>query len=499
MEEYLLKMRSINKSFAGTVALKDVDFNVRRNEIHALMGENGAGKSTLIKILTGIYTKDSGEIIFDGREVELSSSLMAQKTGISTIYQELNLEPYLSICENIFIGREIKNKLGLIDWKETARKAKEVLRGLGIDADVSKQLHTQSTAVQQMVAIARAITINAKLLIMDEATSSLEESEVKLLFEVIRKLRDEGMSIVFITHKMNEIYQIADSVTILRDGENVTSLPIGEVDKLHLVSYMIGRDAKDIYEHSKEYRDVERNEVLCALKHIKLGNRLSDVNVDVRRGEVLGLAGLLGSGRTETCKIVFGDYLPEAGTMEVEGKVTTFKKPAEAIKRSFAYCSEDRKTEGIFPQMSVNDNLTMVSLRDASKNGVLSVKDQKAITNEYVKKLNIKTSGMEQSIVNLSGGNQQKVLIARWLCMHPELIILDEPTRGIDIGAKFEIQNIIQDLAEQGMGIIMVSSEMEELVRNCDRVIVFSEGKTVVELVGHEITEDRLLHSIAAH
>jgi len=497
-QEYLLEMRGITKEFPGVKALENVDFNVRYDEVHALMGENGAGKSTLIKILTGIYHKDAGQTIFNGNPINPTRASQSQQLGISTIYQELNLVPYLSICENIFIGREPK-KFGLIDWKTVETRSRKILQDMGVgDIDVKEPLYKQSVAVQQMVAIARAISIEARLLVMDEPTSSLNEKEVHVLFDVIRKLKQENIAVIFITHKIDEVFEICDTVSVLKDGQLVGEFPVKELTKLKLISSMIGRDAASIMESQKTYAsDLLSGETICKANKISKGLKPKEIDLELRKGEILGLAGLLGSGRTEFARILFGDEIPDEGEIEVNGKHVTFTQPKDAIKAGLAFCSEDRKAEGIIPHMSVVDNITLVILPELRKRGIISKKAQRKIAETYIEKLGIKTPSPDQIARNLSGGNQQKVLLARWLCKNPMLIILDEPTRGIDVGAKSEIEVLIQELASEGISVLMISSEMEELIRRCDRIAVLRDGKKVGELVGEEISEKRIMDVIA--
>ncbi|MCX8130617.1 MAG: sugar ABC transporter ATP-binding protein [Clostridia bacterium] len=496
-QEVLLEMRGICKSFPGVRALKGVGFRVRTGEVHALMGENGAGKSTLIKILTGIYTKDSGEIYFDGKAINPSTSLQAQQCGISTIYQELNLVPYLSVCENIFLGREPK-KFGVIDWKAAEKQAEKILEDMGVKIDVKQPLNKYSTAIQQMVSIARAISINSKLVVMDEPTSSLDEKEVKVLFNVIRRLKQHNISVVFISHRLDEIFEICDNITILKDGDFVGEYSIKELTKIDLISKMIGRDASAIVKYKKDYSASRiTDKVVCKAKNIYKGVRLSGIDLEIKEGEVVGLAGLLGSGRTELAKIIFGSDMHDQGEIEVCGKKVKFRLPKDAISMNFAFCSEDRKIEGIIPHMSVRENMTLATLPRLSRFGVVSRRKQDEIVEKYIKRLGIKTPHADQKIRNLSGGNQQKVLLARWLCMHPKLVILDEPTRGIDVGAKSEIERLIQEMSAEGISVLMISSELEELVRGCDRIAVIRDGRKVKELVAEEISEESIMEAIA--
>ena len=490
-------MKQIDKQFTGVYALDHVDFEVRKGEIHALMGENGAGKSTLIKVLTGLYTKDSGQIIFDGVERNFSTPQDSQRAGISTIYQEINLIPHLSVAENIFIGREPRNAFG-IDWKAVREQAKQLLLENGIDIDVDQDLATYSTAIQQMVAITRAISQNAKLLIMDEPTSSLADDEIQLLFVKMRELVAKGMSIIFISHKLDEVFTICDRTTILKDGKLVGSYDMDKITRLEMVSRMIGRDASNVLKRSVgEYEEKEGMVPLVRTRNIDNRVKLLGVSIDVRPGEIVGIAGLLGAGKTEFAKVVFGCDNSYTGEYEVEGKPVRLKTPKGAIDLGFAYCSEDRKVEGIFPHMSVKENMTITTLQSISRFGVVNRRKQKEIVDQYIESIRIKTPSPEQLICNLSGGNQQKVLLGRWLSMQPKLIILDEPTRGIDVGAKAEIEALIKQFSENGISVLYISSELEELIRNCYRVVVIRDGRNVAELCGNGITEANIMKHIA--
>lgn len=498
----LLEMTNISKTFPGVKALKDVSFIVNKGEVMGLLGENGAGKSTLIKIITGYNRRDSGEgkMVFDGKAINPANTLEAQKLGISTIFQELNLSPFLSIAENIYLGNApLKN--GFIDWNTMNSNAKAAMLDLGIDIDVTQQLQMQSTAIQQMTAIARALSIDTKLLIMDEATSSLDNNEVAVLFEVVRKLKKRGISTIFITHKLDEVYQICDRGTILKDGEFVTCQPLSELPKLDLISLMIGRDAREILDKKKQYSPEKQNaDVFVEARNIEKANhRLNGISIEIRKGEVVGLAGLLGSGRTEIAKVLFGDDQNYEGEIFLNHMAIKFKSPHNAIKKRFAFCSEDRKTEGIFPFMSVQDNLTMSLLSSICKFGILNNKEQKKITNEYIKRVAIKTPSGKTKIKDLSGGNQQKVILSRWLAMNPDLIILDEPTRGIDVGAKGEIEDLIKSISDRGISVVYISSELDELVRGCDRIIILNEGKKAKELVNEEISNENIMSAMALH
>lgn len=500
--EALLQMKKICKSFPGVKALSDVNFTVRAGEVHALMGENGAGKSTLIKILTGAYERDSGEIWFNGSLVNFKTPKEAQDGGISTIYQEVNLEPYLSVAENVFLGREPRTKWGLIDWKKVNHEARLVLNMMGIHVDVQKPIMEYSVAIQQMVALARAVSAKAKLVVMDEPTSSLDESEVKVLFDVINKLKESGVAIVFVSHRMDELYTICDRVTVLRDGCLVGDWELSKLSRMELISKMIGRNLEEAEAKSKRTKSLKRfdeTNYTVKINNLKRGRTINGISFHVAKGEILGFAGLLGSGRTETVRALFGADLYDSGEIEFEGKKVKFGSPYEAIQAGIGFCSENRKTEGIIPNMSILENMTIATLPSLSRMGVVSNIKQQEIAAEYIKRLAIKTPHAQQKIRNLSGGNQQKVLLARWLCLNPKLLILDEPTRGIDVGAKAEIEALIRELAEAGISIIMISSEFEELVRNCDRIMVIRDGSKMGELVGEDCSEANIMKLIASH
>jgi ABC-type sugar transport system ATPase subunit len=493
--EYIIEMKNISKRFPGVRALDNVDFRIGKGEVHVLMGENGAGKSTLIKILTGIYKKDSGEIFFEGRVFEPDGAASVQRAGISTIYQEISLIPQLSVAENIFIGREIKNR-GVIDWKATRMKSSELLRGLGMDIDVERPLAGYGAAIRQMTAVARAISIEAKLVVMDEPTSSLDDDEVKILFGIIRKLKSDGISILFISHRLNEVFEISDKITVLKDGQLVGEYATGALSREELVSKMVGGDAGSIIAErragsAKTYEEFVRAE------EIKSGRRIRGLNIDIGRGEVVGLAGLLGSGRTEFARILFGVDKYDNGRVTVNGRQVKFKMPKDGIRTGFAFCSEDRKTDGVIPHMSVKDNISIASLKQVSRFGVIFKSKQAEIADQYINKLKIKTPGREHSIMNLSGGNQQKAILARWLCMKPRLVIMDEPTRGIDVGAKREIEDIIRQMAGEGISVLLISSEFDELIRNCDRIEVIRDGANMKTLVGDDISENNIIRAIA--
>jgi ribose transport system ATP-binding protein len=498
--EPLLRMEHISKSFPGVIALSDAQLTVLPGEVHALIGQNGAGKSTLIKILTGAYHKDTGTIWFDGHQVAFRTPLHAQANGLSTIYQEINLVPYRSVAENVFMGREPR-RLRLIDWREMNRRANDLLGRLGIHIDVTQPLLNYSIATQQMVAIARAASFDSKLVIMDEPTSSLDDQEVATLFGVIRRLKSEGVSVIFITHRLDELYEVCDRVTIMRDGRTIETCRMEEVTKLQLVARMLGKELGQVRREGQtafERTGGEKGRELLEVENIQRGRVLRDASVDVRSREIVGLAGLLGSGRTEVAKAVFGADPIDSGEIRFEGRSARFRSPADAIKLGIGLCPEDRKGEGIVPALSVRENLSLAALPLLSRHGIVDKEEQARIVDRFIERLGIRCSGPEQPIRELSGGNQQKVLLARWLCLNPKLLILDEPTRGIDVGAKAEIQALIDELADEGLGVLMISSEIEELTEGADRVIVLSDGRTIAELPREQISQDAIMTAMAA-
>ena len=468
-EEALLTMRGICKYFPGVRALENVDFTLHSGEVHALVGENGAGKSTLIKVLTGVHAKDGGKIAMEGRPISPSSPLEAMKCGISTVYQEVNLCPNLSVAENIFIGREPK-KAGGIDWKTINRRAAELLTTLNLNIDVTKTLGSYSVAVQQMIAIARAVDVDAKVLILDEPTSSLDEEETQRLFAVVRKLKAQGLGVIFVSHFLDQIYELCDRITVLRNGELVGAYAVAELPRVELISKMIGKELGDIQSMGKNTA-LCGDEVLIEADGLSAFGRIQDFDLQIHRGEVVGFAGLLGSGRTETAELLAGVAKPEQGALRMNGREVHFNSPLDVI----------------------------IGLQ--AKKGMwnhIPLKEQERIADEYIKLLQIKVSSPEQLIRNLSGGNQQKAIIARWLVTQPDLLILDEPTRGIDIGTKTEIQKMVIQLArEQHMSIIFISSEIDEMTRTCTRLAVLRDRRKVAELTGDDINSDRVMAAIA--
>ena len=494
MSDNILEVHGLTKEFAGVKALDNIEFSVEKGEIHALMGENGAGKSTLIKILTGLYKADGGKIIFQGEERKFTTVLSAQKAGISTIYQELNMIPYLTVSENIVLGHYPYNKAG-IDWKKMHEDAQALIDELGVDIDVKKQLNNYSTAKQQIISIIRAVNFNSRLLIMDEPTSSLDTNEVEILFGIMDKMKEKGVSMIFISHRLDEVYKKCDRITVLKDGHYMGTWKTEELSEYELLKTMLGKKEVKL-ERTLPIRDFSDKEDILEVRNLIRVPYVNDVSFRIKKGEILGLAGLLGAGRTETARIIFGCDHPDSGEIYVEGKKVKIKSPEDAIHAGLAFCTENRREEGIFPDVTVQSNLTLCSLDQLSKGGFINAKQRKQLSDDYIQKLLIKTTGGEQLIKNLSGGNQQKVILSRWMAIHPKLIILDEPTRGIDVGAKAEIEKLIHEFSDNGISVLFISSEMAELVRNCDRILVLRDGKVMGELAGEEISEKSIMETI---
>ena len=497
----VLKMRNIHKTFPGVVALSNVDFTLRAGEIHALMGENGAGKSTLIKVLTGVEEFERGQIFIDGIDgpVINKSPQEAQMNGISTVYQEINLCPNLSVAENIFIGREIK-KRGRIDWKAINKRAKEILANFNIDIDVTKQLSNYSVALQQMVAIARAIDISSKILILDEPTSSLDEMEVERLFEVMRKLKSQGTGIIFVTHFLEQVYAVCDRITVLRNGGLVGEYKVENLPRVQLVAKMMGKEFDDLASIKKpanESEIKEKREVLIEAKELGHSGTIKPFNLTIHKGEVIGLAGLLGSGRSELARAIYGADKADMGELRVKGKKCHINAPIDSMKVGMAFCPENRKEEGIIADLSVRENMILALQAKRGMFRLIKRKEQEELTDKFIKLLQIKTASRETPIKQLSGGNQQKVILGRWLITEPDFLILDEPTRGIDVGTKTEIQKLVVDFASKGMAVMFISSEIEEMLRTVNRMAVLRDGYKVGELEESELSQDRIMKVIA--
>ncbi|WP_440105106.1 sugar ABC transporter ATP-binding protein [Streptosporangium sp. H16] len=493
----IVRMSGIGKRFPGVKALDDVGFRLLPGEVHALMGENGAGKSTLIKVLTGVYGVDEGEIELAGKPVAFSSPSAAQQAGISTVYQEVNLCGNLSVAENIFVGREPR-RFGRIRWKEMRRRAKELMGRLDLRVDVSAPLASHSLAVQQMVAIARAIDIDAKVLILDEPTSSLDAGEVAQLFRVMRRLKEQGIAILFVSHFLDQIYEVSDRMTILRDGKLVGEYLTRELSQVDLVAKMIGRELADL-EKLDEKPPARVAEPLVEASDLGRAGAIAPFTLTIRQGEVVGLAGLLGSGRTELARLLFGADHADSGSLEVGGKQIALRTPRAAMNRKIAFCSENRRAEGLVDELTVRENIVLALQASRGWSRPLSRRKQDELVAKYIATLNIRPGDPEQPVRTLSGGNQQKVLLARWLIMEPRLLILDEPTRGIDVGAKAEIQRLVAELSDGGMAVLFISAELEEVLRLSHRVGVLRDRALVAQLDNDDaLTTDILMQKIAS-
>lgn len=495
----VLTMRGIPMTFPGVKALDKVDFTLRKGEIHALMGENGAGKSTLIKCLTGINDFEAGEIRVDGVDgpVKNSSTLDAQKVGISTVYQEVNLCPNLSVAENLYIGREPMTKFHTIDRRAMFRKADELVKRLGIKADVTQNLENYSLAIQQMIAITRAVDMDCKVLILDEPTSSLDDSEVEKLFSMMRRLKDQGVGIIFVTHFLEQVYAVCDRITVLRDGTLIGEWPVAELPRVKLVAAMMGKDFDDLADIKPEgYKFDENAPMEIDAEGLSHKGTIKPFNLQIRKGEVIGLTGLLGSGRSELARTIYGADRAQTGTLKVGGHEAHIKQPLDAMNLGMGLLPDDRKAEGIVGDLSVRENIILALQAKRGMFRQLPRAKQEEIADRYIDLLQIKTASRETPIKQLSGGNQQKAILARWLATDPDFLILDEPTRGIDVGTKTEIQKLIIDLAAQGKSVMFISSEIEEMLRTCNRMAVLRDGAMVGELDG-ELTQERVMAAIA--
>ena len=488
MDSVILKIEHIEKSFPGVKALDDVTFEVERGTIHALVGENGAGKSTLIKILAGIFQSEAGRIVFDGTEQKFKTPNEAQQAGISVVHQEFKLSEPLTVAENIFLGH-LTYKHGLVDWKAMQQKTKELMKELSIDIGPNEIVNTLSVAKKQIVEICKAINLNAKLLIMDEPSATLTVKEQEIMFNIIRKLNKEGITIIYISHRLEEVFDLANRVTVLRDGKHIDTLPIGEVDRKKLISLMVGRELVD--EYPKE--EVPIGETVLEVKGLTRKNVIEDVNFHVKRGEILGFAGLVGSGRTETARAVLGIDKRDAGEVKLYGKPINHTSFKASIDDGLGLVPEDRKDSGLVQILAVKENICMVSMKDIIVGGVVRQKLEDQYGAEYVKKLRISTPSLETEAQYLSGGNQQKVVIAKWLMKQSDIIFMDEPTRGVDVGAKTEIYMLMNEIVRQGKSIIMISSELPEILGMSDRIMVMHEGKIVGEMNREEASQESIM------
>lgn len=487
----ILKLQNITKQFPGVLALDGFSFDIFPGEIHALLGENGAGKSTLMKIISGVYSKSSGEVLYKGQESKVQDPLSAQKQGINIIHQELNLFPQLTVAQNIFIGREPRTRIkGVLDEKQLNKDAKLILESLKLDILPTAKVATLSVAKQQMVEIAKALSFKAEVLIMDEPTSALTESEIEQLFKIIKNLRDSGVAIVYISHRLGELEELADRVTVMRDGKWVNTVLYKDTSNPELISMMVGRDIENMFHKRK----TKIGEVLLKVQGLNRDGVLSDINLEVRKGEILGISGLMGAGRSELAKAIFGADDIDSGFLNFEGQDVSIKSPVDAIRLGIGYLTEDRKKDGLVLGHSVENNIALASLKKITNAfGVVNNPNCNEMAKKQAKNLKIKTPSLAQKVVNLSGGNQQKVIIAKWLCRESKLLIFDEPTRGIDVGAKVEVYDLMSQLSEKGVAIIMISSELPEILAMSDRILVMHEGRITGELNRAEASQQKIM------
>lgn len=495
----LLETKGLTKNFPSTVALSGVDFTLYAGEVLALVGENGAGKSTLIKLITGVHRKDAGKIMLEGKEIDPHSPRHAQEIGISAVYQEVNLIPTMSVAENIFLGRQ-PMRFGIINTRAVNRQAKQLLNDFGVDIDVTRNLSAYSVAIQQIVAIVRGVDLFAKVLILDEPTSSLDRHEVDMLFSVIRSLKARGIGIILITHFLDQVYEIADRITILRNGQKVGEHQVTELPKVQLVTEMLGKELSDELEDNTDVAAYDMTgQTFLEVRDFGRNGMIEPFDLEIRRGEIVGLAGLLGSGRTEISHLIFGIEQNDKGDAFVNGEQINITSPRKAISYGFGLCPEDRKVEGIIGDLSVRENIILALQARMGWFNYLSRQKQEALANEMIQALHIVTPDAEKPVKELSGGNQQKVILARWLVSNPDFLILDEPTRGIDVGAHAEIIHIIKQLAKDGKAMLIISSELAEVVDYSHRVVILRDRKKLGELKGDEINESTIMQAIAAN
>lgn len=502
MEEHvIIEMRNIRKTFPGVVALDNAQLTIREGEIHALMGENGAGKSTIIKCLTGVYERDAGEVYMKGVDgnIRNHSTMDAQRIGIVTVYQEVNLCPNLSVAENLFLGRAPRTRLGGIDWREMNRRAQGLMDNLQLPLDVTKNLENYSLAIRQMVAIARAVNMDCRVLILDEPTSSLDDKEVEKLFGLMRSLRERGVGILFVTHFLEQVYAVCDRITVMRNGSFVGDYTVAELPRVKLVAAMLGKDFDDLAAIRKEGDDAKRGELLLSAEGLSHRGTIKPFHFEIHRGEVVGITGLLGSGRSELVRCIYGADRAQSGRLTMKGKVLHISAPIDSIRAGMAYLPDDRKSDGCIGGLSVRENIILALQARKGIFRQIPRAEQNAIADKYIEMLHIKTASRETPIAQLSGGNQQKAILARWLCTEPELLILDEPTRGIDIGTKTEFQRLILQFAGEGMSIIFISSEIEEMLRTCSRMCVMRDGEKIGEISAAEaeMTQETIMNAIA--
>jgi len=491
--EPILKLENITKRFPGVLALDRMQLEIFPGEVHALLGENGAGKSTLMKIISGVYPKDGGKIFFKGEQKEIKNPLHAKKLGINIIYQEFNLFPQLTVAQNIFAGREPRSFLkGILNEKKLNREATAILSSLNLDISPKETIEELSVAKQQMVEIAKAVSFNADILIMDEPTAALTEKEINELFKIIKKFRSRGVAIIYISHRLQELEQIADRVTVFRDGKWVGTKIYNKTSNAELIKMMVGRDINDFYHKRESFAE---NKKILEVENFNSKDKFQNINFHLNKGEILGFSGLMGAGRTEVARAIFGADKLDSGKLYINGTNQNITSPTAAIKHNIGYLSEDRKKDGLTLSLTVTDNIILASIPDFSdKLGIINNRSSCKATRDLCQTLKIKTPSIEQAVINLSGGNQQKIIIAKWLCRHSEILIFDEPTRGIDIGAKIEIYDLMNKLAQEGCSIIMISSELPEILAMSDRIIVMHEGKITGEIMGRDATQEKIMH-----
>jgi rhamnose transport system ATP-binding protein len=489
MSETILRMTNISKSFSGVHALRGVQFDLYPGEVHALLGENGAGKSTLVKVMTGVHQPDSGEIYLNGAQVHFSDARQSRQAGIAAIYQELSLFPDLDVAENIFAGRQPTRAGGRIDWRKLYNQAGQLLASLGVHMNLKQKARSLSIAQQQMVEIARALSVNARILIMDEPTSSLTLNEVAELFRIVRHLREEGTGIVFISHRLEELFELADRVTVLRDGAYVDTRPMTGVTRDELIRLMVGRTITNLFPK----QEVQAGEVVLKVENLTCPGLFQNISFELHKGEILGMAGLIGAGRTDVARAIFGVEPPEIGTIQLEGKPIRITSPQQAIALGLAYVPEDRQLHGLIPPMNITENISLPILQEYTRRGWLRNKRERSATFNAARQMEVRANNIFQKARELSGGNQQKVVLAKWLSTQPRILILDEPTRGIDVGTKAVIHALMSKLASEGMAILMISSELPEVLGMSDRIIVMHEGRMTASFTRAEATQEKII------
>ena len=489
-ETCVLRMDGIIKRFPGVLALDNVQFELNKGEVHVLLGENGAGKSTLMKILSGAYVKDEGEIFVDDHLIEIESPAHAQELGIGIIYQEFNLNPHLTVAENIFLGREPTIIPGVIDWKKMFREAQRILDSLNVDINAKQIVESLGVAMQQMVEVAKALSLQARILIMDEPTASLSNNEIEALFHTIKKLQSEGVAIIYISHRLEEIFRIGDRVTVLRDGKYIDTKPVSDLSRDEMVKMMVDRDLDD---HIPKIK-ADIGEVVLEVENLSVKDRLKDISFKLRKGEILGIAGLMGAGRTRLAKTLFGAENISEGTIRIDGELTELKSPRDSINAGIGLVTEDRKNEGLILDLSVKQNVCLPNMNKFINGGWINSRKENQVVDNYIEKLKIKTPTRNQLTIFLSGGNQQKVVLSKWLCSDAKIFIFDEPTRGIDVGAKTEIYQLMNRLVAKGVAIIMISSEMPEILGMSDRILVMRDGRIAGELSDSEANQEKIMN-----